>query len=64
MAHVHELEPEPAPDEFIQDEPPVCEAEPEASDTFLINTAKGSHPHSLQVIYSDFYLRTRGTQPI
>jgi hypothetical protein len=46
QVHVHELEPDPAPDEAMNDYAPGDEAEPEPSDTLLINAAKGSRPIS------------------
>jgi hypothetical protein len=45
QAHVHELEPDPAPDETIAIDPPVDEAEP--PDTLLIHAATGSCPTTL-----------------
>jgi hypothetical protein len=45
-AHFHELEPEPALDESILEEPSDA-AELQSSDTLLINAAKGSRPNPL-----------------
>jgi hypothetical protein len=42
-----ELEPDPTPDEAITGESLVDEADPEPSDTLLINATKGSHPNPL-----------------
>jgi hypothetical protein len=39
--HSHELEPDPEPDEAISEDVQAEEAEPEPSDTLLINAAKG-----------------------
>jgi hypothetical protein len=47
QAHVHELEPDPAPEDVITDEPPVDESEPEPPDTLLVNAANGSRSPSL-----------------
>jgi hypothetical protein len=45
--HSHELEPDSEPDEAISEDLPAEEAEPEPSDTLLINAAKGSRPSPL-----------------
>jgi hypothetical protein len=47
QVHIHELEPYPTPDEAIIEDPQAKEAEPEPSDTLLINAAKGSRPNPL-----------------
>jgi hypothetical protein len=47
QVHSHELEPDPEPDEVISEDVQAEEAEPEPSDTLLINAAKGSCPNSL-----------------
>jgi hypothetical protein len=47
QAHVHELEPESAPDEIVQDEIQTSEEDHEPSDKLLINAAKGSRPSPL-----------------
>jgi hypothetical protein len=47
QVHTHELEPDPTPNEAINEDPPVEEAEPEPSDTLLIKAAKGSCPNPL-----------------
>jgi hypothetical protein len=41
------LEPDPEPDEAISEDVQAEEAEPEPSDTLLINAAKGSRPSPL-----------------
>jgi hypothetical protein len=43
QVHFHELEPDPKLDEVL----PTEKAEPEPSDTLLINAAKGSRPSPL-----------------
>jgi hypothetical protein len=47
QVHSHELEPDPEPDEAISEVVQTEEAEPEPSDTLLINAAKGSRPSPL-----------------
>jgi hypothetical protein len=47
QVHSHELEPDPEPYEAIYEDVQAEEAEPEPSDTLLINAAKGSHPSPL-----------------
>jgi hypothetical protein len=47
QVHSHELEPDPEPYEAISEELPAEEAEPEPSDTLLINAANGSHSSPL-----------------
>jgi hypothetical protein len=47
QVHSHEHKPDPEPDEAIHDDLPAEEAEPEPSDTLLINAAKGSRPSPL-----------------
>jgi hypothetical protein len=47
QVHSHELEPDPEPDEAISEDIQTEEAEPEPSDTLLINAAKGSRPSPL-----------------
>ena len=47
QVHSHELEPDPVPDETITEETQVDEANPESSDTLLINAAKGNRPSPL-----------------
>jgi hypothetical protein len=47
QVHSHELEPDPEPDEAISEDVQAEEAEPEPSDTLLINAAKGSRPNPL-----------------
>jgi hypothetical protein len=42
--HTHELEPDPASDNTITDDPIVDEAELDLPDILLINAAEGSHP--------------------
>jgi hypothetical protein len=44
QVHTHELEPDPASDEIVPDDPPVDEAEHEPPEILLINPAEGSHP--------------------
>jgi hypothetical protein len=47
QVHSHELEPDPAPDETINEESQMDETNPEPSDTLLINAAKGCRPSPL-----------------
>jgi hypothetical protein len=47
QVHSHESEPDPEPDEAISEDLPAEEAEPEPSDTLLINSTKGSRPSPL-----------------
>jgi hypothetical protein len=45
QVHTHELEPDPASDKIVTDDPPVNEAEHEPPEILLINAAKGNHPN-------------------
>jgi hypothetical protein len=47
QVHSHDLEPEPEPDEANTEDISDEEAEPEPSDTLLINASKGSRPSPL-----------------
>jgi hypothetical protein len=47
QVHSHELEPDPEPDKATSEDLPAEEAEPEPSDTLLMNAAKGSRPSPL-----------------
>jgi hypothetical protein len=47
QVHSHLLEPDPEPDEAISEDLQAEEAEPEPSDTLIINAAKGSRPSPL-----------------
>jgi hypothetical protein len=47
QVHSHELKPDPEPDEAISEDLQPEEAEPDPSDTLLINAAKGSRPNPL-----------------
>jgi hypothetical protein len=47
QVHSHELEPDPASDETINEESQVDEISPESPDTLLVNASKGSRPSPL-----------------
>jgi hypothetical protein len=47
QVHSHELEPDPTPDDAINDESQLMKADSEPSDTLLINAATGSRHNPL-----------------